>query len=224
MATTSPPSRRAIRLRREAWGFAIGSLLFIIGPIPAYASWVGGVGAAWTFVAGAVCFTAAATYQLLLAGRRPPRHGTSRGDALDWWAAAIQLVGTVLFNVSTIAALVVAQRHPDELGAGWSADAWGSLAFLVSSALALGALQRRHELWDVMARTPGAVWLNMIGSIAFGISAVGAYAAPGAEAILNVTWANVGTSIGAVCFLTAALLTRPGATSVSSSPSQGTAG
>jgi len=51
--------------------------------------------------------------------------------------------------------------------------------------------------------------LNMIGSVAFGVSAVGAFIVPGTDSLKNPTIADLGTFVGAVCFLVAALLMRP---------------
>ncbi|WP_430868628.1 hypothetical protein [Demequina aurantiaca] len=203
-------SARFLRMRREAIGFAIGSTFFFIGPLPWYADAVGAANANLTFFIGSIFFTTAATLQLLLAGRRPPWKSTTSGDALDWWAAAVQFVGTLLFNISTFRAWQASIDTPDAMGVGWSADAWGSVAFLVSSGFALGALRRAHELWDINARTPAAVWAGMAGSVAFGFSAVGAYVLPSTNALANLTWVNVGTSFGALCFFTAAVVTRPG--------------
>ncbi len=203
---------RYVRLRSEAWGFALGSTCFALGALPWYASAVGTVATDATFFVGSILFTLAGAIQLLLSGRRPPRRGTSGGDLFDWWAAAIQSLGTALFNVSTFAALRSAIATPDALGAGWRSDAWGSLAFLASGALALAASRRRHELWHIRARTPEAAWLNMVGSVAFGASAVGAYVLPATGGFVSLFWANLGTLLGAVCFFTAAVLVRPGAT------------
>ncbi|MGH1548507.1 hypothetical protein ACRAWB_04745 [Leifsonia poae] len=69
---------RAIRLRREAWGFAIGSLLFLVGAVPSYQRAVGGVWTNTTFFVGALFFTAAAFIQLALSGRKP-RAAARRG-------------------------------------------------------------------------------------------------------------------------------------------------
>jgi hypothetical protein len=200
---------RRRKLGREAWGFTVGSLCFLVGAMPWYVAMTSAVFANATFAIGAVFFTLAATIQLALAGRRLPYRGMTRADALDWWSAAVQLVGTLFFNLSTIEALVAAIHRPDSVGAGWRPDAWGSICFLVSSALALGAAARRHELWDVRARTPLAGWLNMAGSILFGVSAVAAYAIPGTDEIVSLAWTSLGTALGAVGFLLAAVLTRP---------------
>lgn len=126
----------------------------------------------------------------------------------DWWSALIQFLGTLLFNISTLAVLVVAAASPPQDWTGWRPDAWGSIAFLISSALAMVAASTRHELWDPEARTWHGTILNMLGSIAFGFSAVGAYVVPATDELLNLAWANGGTFVGAVCFFVAALLAR----------------
>ncbi|WP_276329506.1 YrhK family protein [Agromyces badenianii] len=211
-ATPSPSTGgaggRRRRLRRESWGFAIGSLCFLVGAIPFYAEWAGPVGVGVTFFAGSILFTLAAFIQLSLSGRRPPRIGTNRADRADWWAAAIQFGGTLFFNLSTAAALAAAIADPTRLGAGWRPDAWGSAAFLVSSGLAVVATKRRGELWDADARSWHGTWLNLVGSIAFGASAFGAYVVPETGSLVSEFWANLGTLIGAACFLVAALLSR----------------
>ena len=48
--------------------------------------------------------------------------------------------------------------------------------------------------------------LNMAGSIAFGASAVGARYVGSTGAVANVALVNLGTFLGAVCFLVGALL------------------
>jgi hypothetical protein len=209
-AMSAPAGRtgRRRRLRREAWGFAVGSLCFAVGAVPFYAEWAGPVMVGITFFAGSIFFTAAAFIQLSLSGRRPPRKETNRADRADWWAALIQFIGTLFFNVSTGAALIAAIADPTRLGAGWRPDAFGSVAFLVSSALAVVATKDRGKLWDRDARTWHGTWLNLLGSIAFGVSAVGAYVSPETGTLVSMFWANLGTFLGAICFFVAALLSR----------------
>ena len=209
-AMSSPAGRtgRRRRLRREAWGFAVGSLCFLVGAVPIYAEWAGAVATGVTFFAGSIFFTAAAFIQLSLSGRRPPRGDTNRADRADWWAAAIQFVGTLCFNVSTFVALLAAIADPTRLGAGWRPDAWGSVAFLVASVLAVVATKDRGSLWDSDARTWHGTWLNLLGSVFFGASAIGAYVEPDTGTLVSMFWANLGTLLGAICFLVAALLSR----------------
>jgi hypothetical protein len=199
---------RPLRLRREAWGFAAGSLCFLVGAIPFYAAWAGPVWVGITFFVGSILFTLAAFIQLSLSGRRLPRSETNRADRADWWAAAVQFAGTLLFNLSTAAALAAAIADPTRLGAGWRPDAWGSAAFLISSGLAVVATRDRGQLWDTDARSWHGTWLNLLGSIAFGASAIGAYVVPQTDSLVSAFWANLGTLIGALCFLVAALLSR----------------
>lgn len=201
-------AERAIRLRREAWGFAIGSLFFAIGAVPFYQQAVGSIVTNLTFFVGALFFTGAALIQLALSGRRPPRRGANKPDRYDWWAAAVQFVGTLLFNASTTAALVVAINEDARIGSGWRPDALGSVAFLVASALAVVATVDRERLWDPRARTWHGTWLNLIGSVFFGLSAIGAYTIPDTGDLVSLFWANLGTFLGAVCFLVAAVLSR----------------
>ena len=197
-----------MRLRREAWGFAIGSLFFAIGAVPFYADVVGAAVTNLTFFIGAVFFTLAALIQLLLSGRRPPRRDSSRADRADWWAAAVQFAGTLFFNLSTTAALITALNESARVGSGWRPDAWGSICFLVASAFAVVATTDRDGLWDPKARSWRCTWLNMAGSVLFGLSAIGAYTIPATSDLVSQFWANAGTFLGAVCFLAAALLSR----------------
>jgi len=199
---------RSIRLRREAWGFAVGSSLFALGAVPWYADAVGLVATNATFAAGAVFFTLAAFIQLALSGRRPPRRESTRADHADWWAAAVQFAGTLLFNLSTITALLVALRPTLPSEGGWRPDAWGSICFLVASSFAVVATTDREGLWDPRARTWRCTWLNMAGSIFFGLSAIGAYTIPATGDLMSQLWANLGTFLGALSFLAAALLGR----------------
>ena len=201
-------AERTTRLRREAWGFAIGSVLFLVGAVPFYAQAVGPGIDNLTFVLGAIFFTAAAFIQLALSGRKPPRKESTSADRYDWWAALIQFAGTLLFNLSTTLALITALEPATRVGSGWKPDAYGSACFLISSSLAMAATVRRDKLWDPRARTWQCSWFNLVGSVFFAISAIGAYVLPTTGDLLSQIWANLGTGLGAICFLIAALLSR----------------
>lgn len=200
---------RVLGLRRESWGFAIGSLLFAVGALPGYAQAVGVRFDNLTYFVGSLFFTTAAALQLWLSGRSRPGSGAHRVEVSDWWSAAIQLFGTLLFNVSTGAALVVSLTVDEERRWVWRPDMFGSVAFLVSSALAVVATTETDRLWDPRARNWLSTWLNMLGSVAFGASAVAAFVVPSTGELRNATVANLGTFLGALCFLAAALLTLP---------------
>jgi hypothetical protein len=84
----------------------------------------------------------------------------------------------------------------------WAPDATGSVAFLISGVLgvvAVAVLRSRDGL---------AAGVNLAGCVAFGASAVGAFVS-GSGASENATLADLGTFLGALCFLVAALLVVP---------------
>ncbi|SDR84267.1 hypothetical protein SAMN04489834_0361 [Microterricola viridarii] len=214
-AATSPTSRwgrgagRTLRLRRESWGFAIGSVLFAVGAWPGYATAVGVTADNLTYFIGSLFFTTAALIQLLLTGRPLPHRGSARAERFDWFAAAIQFVGTLLFNVSTLAALLQSTGAEVSARMVWRPDAYGSIAFLIASILAVVATTDRVSLWDPNARSWWSTWFGMAGSLAFGASAVGAAVDPASGELRNAALANAGTFLGALCFLAAALLALP---------------
>src|SRR5215217_5681184 len=76
--------------------FAVGSACFVVAPFPGFVSLVGAAADAAVFFAGSLFFTAAAALQYL---------DTPKGDRIDRRASAIQLAGTLLFNLSTGRAL-----------------------------------------------------------------------------------------------------------------------
>ena len=50
---------------------------------------------------------------------------------------------------------------------------------------------------------------NMLGSVAFGVSAVAAYVVPADGDVRNAELSNLGTLVGAICFLIGAILLLP---------------
>lgn len=200
---------RVLRLRRESYGFAIGSTLFAVGACPGYVGLVGDVATNITFFAGSIFFTLAGFIQFRLTGRWQRGNWKSREAWDDWWSAAVQFIGTLCFNVSTFLALFLNAGSAQYMSGVWKPDAWGSVCFLIASALAVVATSHTKSLWDPDARNWWSTWLNMAGSVLFGISAIAAYIAPGSGDPLSTEWVNLGTFLGAICFLVAALLVKP---------------
>ncbi len=185
-------------LVRQCWLFAIGSAFFALATLPGFAAHAGaGTANALTFV-GSWFFTTAAWMQLVLS-RSAPR--------IAWLSAATQFAGTLAFNLST-GASVWAHAIRTERRLVWTPDAGGSLAFLVSAVLAVVAVTATVGLVELKSRDWQAVWINMLGCIAFGISAVGAFVR-GTGVTEDQVLANLGTFIGALCFLAGALLDLP---------------
>ena len=49
----------------------------------------------------------------------------------------------------------------------------------------------------------------MAGSVAFGLSALASWVDPSTGEPVNIEWINLGTFVGAICFLVGALLVKP---------------
>jgi len=183
--------------------FAAGSLCFLLGPIPAFVAWVGPRTDALVFVLGSVLFTVAAALQLRLASG----HGRARG--IDWWSSAVQLLGTLFFNATTVRALSNTLASPSYDRLVWRPDALGSVCFLVSGGLAYvavaGGLARRAPA----SREGVVAAVNLFGCVAFGLSALAGYVLPGTDTELNEAVANATTALGALGFLVGSLLILP---------------
>jgi hypothetical protein len=212
--------------------FAVGSTCFALGAAPRYVNAVGVAVDGITFFVGSLFFTTAAALQYVEvanAPRTPPDAGVAEHRRLvtweprriDWWAAVVQLTGTVLFNISTFDEMLrhLSASRADRLV--WTPDAFGSICFLVASGLAWAEVG--HGLWSWHPRSLS--WritaLNLFGSIAFGASAVAAYVVPASDQPRNVTLMNLGTFVGALAFLVGAVLLLPERTHTDSDESKG---
>ena len=210
--------------------FAVGSLVFALGAVPGYTSAVGARWDAVTFFIGSLFFTAAgflAYREAVDAGPQAASAGPLAADAvrapdaarrrffvfqprrIDWWATAVQLAGTVYFNVSTgnaVRADLTAQAAHQHV---WRPDAVGSVCFLVASALAWFEVCHGWAAWRPRSWAWWITLANLIGSVAFGVSAVAGYIDPATGQLHNAERSNLGTLIGAVCFFAGALLLLP---------------
>lgn len=190
--------RAAVTLTHQCWLFAIGSSLFATATAPGFSDLAGALAANALCFVGSWFFTTAAWIQLVRSG--------PEGSA-EWLSAATQFAGTVLFNVSTGAAVwahaVLAERR-----LVWAPDATGSFAFLLSGVLGIVAVSGHVGPWMPKSPEWQAQWVNMIGCAAFGVSAVGAFVRM-SGITSNEALAGLGTFIGAICFLVAALLILP---------------
>lgn len=187
-----------VTLTHQCWLFVIGSLCFAAGTAPGFSAVAGAGAANVACFIGSWFFTSAAWIQLVRSG---PEGGA------EWLSAATQFGGTVLFNVSTGASVwahaVLAERR-----LVWAPDAMGSFAFLVSAALGVVAISAQIGSWLPRSRDWQAQWVNMIGCLAFAASAAGAFVYKTGTAA-DEALASVGTFLGALCFMAAALLVLP---------------
>jgi YrhK-like protein len=211
------------RPRRRGWWmaalFALGSLCFTAGGIASQWStpraWIG-----VTFFVGSLFFTTAAYLQYSEALGASAQPGSRRAQTAwrpaswdprrtDRLAGLVQLIGTFLFNLSTFSAMKHNLTTHQVNARVWAPDAFGSVAFLISSELAFAAVchrwlcfKHRTLAWKIAA-------LNLLGSIAFGASAVASLLEPSSGEPVSARIANAGTTLGGICFLLGALLLMP---------------
>jgi hypothetical protein len=201
-ATTRRDSRS--RERWMALCFAFGSACFLIGPFPGYIDLVGPAADGVTFFVGSILFTAGGALQTLLAA--PERRSPGAGRAA-WWAATVQSVGTLFFNVTTYQALHTSLTNSSYDRLVWRPDALGSICFLVSGVIAYVASplngwwprRDRHGWWEAA--------VNLLGCVFFGISAVAGFVVPETGSMIDLAAANWNTALGAACFLACAVAT-----------------
>ena len=211
------------RPSRASWAmgvlFALGSACFAVASLPPFFDTIAPGVVAGTFFVGSIFFTTASALQyreaLAAPGGVGPDAPRRRGwraivgwklRGIDWWAAAVQLVGTVFFNISTFAATRTDLDLTQERRLIWAPDVAGSICCLVASWLAwtevnpgLRPRSDRSVGWRIAA-------LNLVGSIAFGVAAVAARYLRTTGDPANITLVNLGTFLGAVCFLAGAVL------------------
>jgi len=177
--------------------FVGGSTCFLVAPFAGFVELVGAQADAAVFFVGSLLFTSAATLQWLPTGA--PRD-------LDWWSSTWQLAGTLFFNATTFRALTTALGSGDYDRVVWRPDALGSLCFLVSGLLAYvgvaGSVRRRPP----RTTDGGIATVNLVGCLAFGVSAAAAYVVPSTAEELDAALANTTTSLGALAFLVGAVL------------------
>jgi hypothetical protein len=194
-------------LRTQCRLFVIGSSLFAIGTVPGFAMLCYADATNLLAFAGSWFFTSAAMIQLLLSRPSASRSWDIPSIRAECLSAAIQLFSTLNFNLST-GAMLWAQRVPARRHFVWWPDAAGSVAFLVSGALGVVAVTLTVGPVRLQSRSWRAAWTSMIGSIAFGASAIGAFITK-TGITEDAQLAQLGTFVGALCFLTAALLRLP---------------
>lgn len=203
-------SRRGLDVRAGVL-FGGGSICFAAGSLPLVLASVPAVAVAWTFAIGSVLFTSGALLQYGEAAREPLQERVRRPAVLrwrshggDWWAAVVQLAGTICFNVSTFAATRSDLSLPAQKHLVWAPDVSGSICFLVASGIAYAGSHRGAPSGPDGVTSRRVATLNLAGSVAFAVSAVAARYVGGEPA--NTALVNLGTFAGAVAFLAGSVL------------------
>jgi hypothetical protein len=178
--------------------FAVGSACFALASMASQWASAPRPGIGVTFFTGSIFFTSAAFIQWRTATERADRD-----------ASLVQFAGTLFFNASTYAGMKHGLDTKEADLRVWTPDAIGSVCFLVSSAMAYG---------QVPGRMAG---LNLLGSIAFGVSAVTSLIEPSTDEPVSAAIANAGTTLGALCFLAGAIMVMRGAAPQTTSATPG---
>ena len=199
--------------------FMIGSFAFTLGALLCFDLSLPVILPAVIFFIGSLFFTSAAYLQFLEAinvadtSEKVQAGGKNRAiyfawepDRIDWWSTITQLVGTLYFNFSTFNAMRMnlSIHKIDRLV--WSADFLGSVLFLVSSSLAYGEVASALTRPKLKSLTWWIVLSNLLGSVAFGISAITSFILPSEGTMINANVTNLTTAIGGACFFVGALL------------------
>lgn len=187
-----------------AIGFALGSACFLVGSFPGFVGLVGAGADGAVFFAGSIFFTLAALLELRDSTLRLGRWAANP----SWWSAAVQFVGTLLFNLSTFEAMQDGLSSEQANRLVWAPDLFGSTAFLISGSLAYHVASKGRRLASSPREFRMAA-INLAGCVLFGISAIASYIVPSSGSVLDLAAANWTTALGALCFLIGALLLLP---------------
>lgn len=207
--------------------FAIGSLLFMLGSvlslIPTWAKiWsLNATEINAIFFAGSIPFTTSAYLQLFQAANSREFLGNSKESPhrviwfgwhprdIGWLSCALQFLGTILFNFNTFDAMLPDLNWLQQDLVIWIPDVLGSVLFLASGYLAFIETCHAYWAWKPTSISWWVTFINLLGCIAFMISALLAFVPP---QLPNANVVNISitfTFIGALCFLMGSLLMLP---------------
>src|SRR5260370_9296952 len=147
----------------------IGSACFALGAVPGYAGADGGTADGGTFFVGSLFFTAAACGQFLQSNNGRKRGHRDKG----WWAAAVQLAGTLFFNASTLHALTSSLSAAQQDRLVWRPDAYGSGGLLMARGLALRAPSGPRRAPPPPGSPSGVAVVNKAGAVGVRVAPVG---------------------------------------------------
>lgn len=207
--------------------FALGSALFALGSV---LSLVPALARSWSldtqavnaiFFAGSLPFTTAAYLQLFQAAntaafathdqavrRRWAGLGWRPRD-IGWLSCALQFLGTLLFNVNTFDGMLAGLDWLQADLAVWIPELVGSVLFLASGYLAFIETCHAHLAWKPGSLSWWVTFTNLLGCMAFMVSAVFAFVPMQSTNGDAVTLSLIFTLLGAVGFLVGSLLMLP---------------
>ena len=203
--------------------FSIGSALFILGSAltvwPSFAGH-GVLIPTRVFFIGSLPFTLAAYLQFYQATNttdfpsseflpEQSRLLACRAAEIGWWSCLLQLLGTLLFNVSTYNAMDLNLGWMSQDVRVWIPNMLGSILFLVSGYMAFAETCHAYFRWLPRNLSWWVVGLNLAGCIGFLISAILAVMVSGADPTIRSEFSVWFTLQGAIGFLLGSLLLMP---------------
>jgi hypothetical protein len=207
--------------------FALGASLFVLGSVLSLAP---ELAQAWSldtratnmiFFAGSIPFTTAAYLQLFQsanAGEFSPMGVAEKPQMaafgwrprdIGWLSCALQFAGTLLFNANTFDAMLPGLDWLQQDLAIWAPDVAGSILFLASGYLAFIETGHAHFAWRPHSLSWWVTFANLLGCVAFMISALFAFVPPRGPDFDAAELAILFTLIGAAGFLIGSLLMLP---------------
>ena len=98
--------------------------------------------------------------------------------------------------MSTFAAMKTGLTTHQANARVWAPDVFGSICFLVSSELAYAEVCHRWICVAVRSLSWRIVALNLLGSLAFGVSAIASWIEPASGEPVSARITNAGTALG----------------------------
>ncbi|KXX72054.1 hypothetical protein AVL50_02730 [Flammeovirga sp. SJP92] len=154
---------------------------------------------------GSVPFTFAAFFQLLNATNQEQQEWkifAYRPKNSGYIAGLTQWLGTILFNINTFDATRKLDWMEQDLLV-WTPNMMGSILFLISAFYLLKEISFK---WIWGDRENLSVWINMLGCVAFMISAIASIYLSDPLPTAFVQLALVNTGVGAICFFVSAFI------------------
>lgn len=173
------------------------------------------------FVVGAIFFTSAAWLQWLEAINGDVAEAFDAGDDDRWlwfgWrprnlgylASAAQLVGALMFNFNTADAMLGELSWQRQHLLIWTPNMLGCAFFLVASCLAYAEVSQNAAKVAPRSISWWIAVVNLLGSVAFQVSALYSFVGPGDPSEAAPYWANFYTAAGGLCFFIGAYLMIP---------------
>ena len=129
-----------------------------------------------------------------------------RAKNLGFLSSVSQLIGTLLFNINTFDGLLSHLTALQEDILIWVPNMIGSILFLTASFLAWLEVYKDTNVKAFTSVTWWIIWINILGSVFFQLSALKSYVNLESGELINGTLSLDYTLYGAACFLIGAYL------------------